>query len=52
MPCSYRRNSPGAGGHTAAIQRNDAFFYYYLQRGLVAEASTMTHRPALTSRQA
>ena len=32
-----KRNAAAADAYTDAIQRNDAFFYYYLQRGLVAE---------------
>ena len=32
-----KKNAAASDAYTAAIQRNDSFFYYYLQRGLVAE---------------
>jgi predicted Zn-dependent protease len=32
-----KKNGAARDAYTAAIQRNDSFFYYYLQRGLVAE---------------
>jgi predicted Zn-dependent protease len=32
-----KKNTAASDAYTAAIQRNDNFFYYYLQRGLVAE---------------
>ncbi len=32
-----KKHAAATDAYTAAIQRNDSFFYYYLQRGLVAE---------------